>query len=65
MSLEETVEECKSCRFVRERQDPTKVGVAYQTSTAYFCVRYPPSTIGIIRVSHDGWCGEYKPEHEK
>ena len=67
MSLEEDIEECRNCKFVHERQEPVEGGVGYETYktvTAHFCVRYPPSTVGIIRVSHDGWCGEYKPKEE-
>jgi len=64
MSLEETVEACKNCRFARERQEPIDSNTSYQTVSAHFCVRYPPSTIGIIRVAHDGWCGEYKAKEE-
>jgi len=64
MSLEKTVEKCKNCRFVHERQEPVDGGAVYTTVAAHFCVRYPPSTVGIIRVAHDGWCGEYKPKEE-
>jgi len=64
MSLEITQEECKNCRFVRARQEPIDSNTSYQTTAAHFCVRYPPSTIGIIRVAYDGWCGEYKEQEE-
>jgi hypothetical protein len=52
---------CKNCFYVHTRKEP-----AYESlsKTGYYCRRYPPSTIGIIRVSHDGWCGEYHRKTE-
>lgn len=56
---------CKNCFYVQRRIEPAQhqntIGVVTDMA-AFYCRRYPPSTIGIIRVSHDGWCGEW---HEK
>lgn len=57
---EKDLECCKNCTFVHVRKELTadvSVGVPVD---AHFCRRYPPSTIGIIRVAHNGWCGEWK-----
>ena len=51
-------ETCKSCFYVHKRNEPDPNGNP-TSRVAYFCRRYPPSTIGIIRVAHDGWCGEF------
>ena len=57
----EKVEEgCANCRYVHTRKEPGAGNNYALSKTAYFCRRYPPSTIGIIRVASDGWCGEYE-----
>jgi len=57
---EKEIECCKKCTFVFKRLEDVPNTSNYTRVDAFFCRRYPPSTIGIIRVVHDGWCGEWK-----
>ena len=57
---EENEEKCSNCLFVEVKQEDVPNSSTYTTVSAHYCRRFPPVFEGIIRVSHDGWCGEYK-----
>ena len=51
-----SADSCENCFYVQTRNITAPHGGMV---TAFYCRRYPPTSVGIMRVEPNGWCGEY------